>query len=103
MASSNITEKTLTILQLNDLHGYLEPHWEMILDDGSWSFKKLGGLSRIATMFKEVRKQSAGSVLTLDNGDTFHGTYISTGSKGRLMAPKFLCDGNNYSLYFLTL
>ncbi len=84
---SDINNKTLTILQLNDLHGYLEPHWEMILDDGSWSFKKLGGLSRIATMFKAVRKQSAGSVLTLDNGDTFHGTYVSTSSKGLSMVP----------------
>ena len=87
MADSDITEKTLTILQLNDLHGYLELHWEMILSDGSWSFKKLGGLSRIATLFKAVKKQSAGSVLTLDNGDTFHGTYISTSSKGLSMVP----------------
>lgn len=87
MMGTDITEKTLTILQLNDLHGYLESHWEMILEDGSWSFDRLGGLSRISSLFKEVRKQSAGSVITLDNGDTFHGTYVSTSSKGLSMVP----------------
>lgn len=79
--------KTLTILQLNDLHGYLEPHWEMVRDDGTWSFKKLGGLARIAHLFKTVRKNSLGAVLTLDNGDTFHGTYVATSDRGQAMVP----------------
>lgn len=77
------SEKTLTILQLNDLHGYLEPHWELVRDTPTWSFKKLGGLARIATLFE--RERTEGSVLTLDNGDTFHGTFVSTSTKGLSM------------------
>lgn len=80
-------EKTLTILQLNDLHGYLESHWEMVRDHASWSFKRMGGLSRIASVFKDIRSKSEGSVITLDNGDTFHGTYVSTNAKGLSMVP----------------
>lgn len=78
---------SLTILQLNDLHGYLESHWEMVRDEPNWSFKKMGGLARIATIFNQIRKKSAGAVITLDNGDTFHGTYVSTIDKGLLMTP----------------
>lgn len=27
---------TLTLLQLNDLHGYLEPHPELVRTEGGW-------------------------------------------------------------------
>ncbi|MBC7538154.1 MAG: 5'-nucleotidase C-terminal domain-containing protein [Bacteriovorax sp.] len=77
--------KTLTILQLNDLHGYLEPHWEMVHETNEWSLKKLGGLARISSLFKNIRNESPGAILTVDNGDTFHGTYISTTQRGLSM------------------
>jgi 2',3'-cyclic-nucleotide 2'-phosphodiesterase (5'-nucleotidase family) len=47
----------------------------------------LGGLSRIATLFKEERKNANGPVLTLDNGDTFHGTFLSNFDKGLSLVP----------------
>lgn len=79
--------KTLTILQLNDLHGYLESHWEMVREEAQWSFKRLGGLARIASLFNSTRKNSEGPVLTLDNGDTFHGTFVATHDRGQSMIP----------------
>ncbi|MCG2663907.1 hypothetical protein, partial [Brevundimonas sp.] len=39
---------TLTLLQLNDLHGYLEPHPELVRTEGGWRFERLGGVARIA-------------------------------------------------------
>lgn len=87
MKTHSNTKMNLTILQLNDLHGYLESHWEMVRDEANWSFKKMGGLTRIATVFKDTRKKSNGAVIALDNGDTFHGTYVSTVDKGLSMAP----------------
>ena len=78
--------RSLTILQINDLHGYLEPHAEMIrTGDGSF-YKELGGLSRIATAFRQIRAQQE-SVIALDNGDTFHGTYVAVQSKGIALVP----------------
>ncbi len=78
---------TLTLLQLNDLHGYIEPHWEMVRKTGSWSFEKLGGLARIATLFRKTREHAPDSVLTLDNGDTFHGTQVAVFSRGQALVP----------------
>lgn len=41
---------TLTLLQLNDLHGYLEPHPELVRTEGGWRFERLGGVARIARL-----------------------------------------------------
>jgi S-sulfosulfanyl-L-cysteine sulfohydrolase len=78
----------LTILQLNDLHGYLEPHPEMELGEhGEWKFATLGGLARVAGLFERVRAERPGVVITLDNGDTFHGTHVAVASKGLALVP----------------
>ena len=79
--------RKLTFLQINDLHGYVEPHQEMIRERGDWRFTTLGGLSRIATLFRSVRDETAGAVVALDNGDTFHGTRLSVTSKGHALVP----------------
>ena len=75
----------ITFLQINDLHGYLEPHREMVRDHGDWQFATLGGLPRIATLFRRVREAVTGAVIALDNGDTFHGTYAAVRSKGHAL------------------
>lgn len=77
----------LTILQLNDLHGYVAPHPEMVRSGGDWSFTQLGGLARIATLFDAVRRETGGAVLALDNGDTFHGTHVAVTSRGQALVP----------------
>jgi S-sulfosulfanyl-L-cysteine sulfohydrolase len=77
----------LTLLQLNDLHGYLEPHPELVRTGGGWRFESLGGLARIASIFAEARVEAGGAALTLDNGDTFHGSYVALESKGEALVP----------------
>lgn len=79
--------RTLTILQINDLHGYIEPHAEIIRQGADVEFRTLGGLSRIAALYRQVRNETGGAVLALDNGDTFHGTYVAVQSKGHALAP----------------
>lgn len=77
----------LTILQVNDLHGYIEPHPELVRSGDGDRFRTLGGLARIATAVEQVRAETDGATLLLDNGDTFHGTYVAVHSKGEAMVP----------------
>jgi len=79
--------RSLTLLQLNDLHGYIEPHRELVRDGGEWTFVELGGLARIATLFDRVRRETEGAVIALDNGDTFHGTHVAVASRGHALVP----------------
>lgn len=75
----------LTLLQLNDLHGYLSPHTEMLRTGSDPEFREMGGVARIAGIFDRIRKENPGAVLALDNGDTFHGTRLAVGSRGRAL------------------
>lgn len=77
----------LTLLQVNDLHGYLEPHPEAFRGRGKFNYRTCGGLARIASIFKRVRAERPGEVLALDNGDTFHGTFVAGQSRGEAMLP----------------
>jgi 2',3'-cyclic-nucleotide 2'-phosphodiesterase (5'-nucleotidase family) len=81
-----MTEKQVTILQMNDLHGYLSPHMEYFWKGSSQTFKKVGGFAKIAGYFEKLREEKKG-VLIGDNGDTIHGTYPVVKSKGEQMIP----------------
>lgn len=80
-------DRRLTILQMNDTHGYLEPHAELVWRGREPTFPVLGGYARISGLFKAVRAERPGAVLALDNGDTFHGTYPAVASKGEALVP----------------
>lgn len=82
-----MTEHHLTILQINDLHGYLEPHPEAFRGRGKFNYRNCGGLPRIASIFNRVRAERPGEVLALDNGDTFRGTFVAGQSRGEAMLP----------------
>lgn len=82
-----MTERRLTILQINDLHGYLEPHPEAFRGRGKFIYRTCGGLARIASIFKRVRAERPGAVLALDNGDTFHGTFVAGQAQSEAMLP----------------
>lgn len=77
----------LTIMQMNDIHGYYNLHPELFTEKGRSIFRNAGGYSRIATLLKETRKENPDGILTLDNGDTFHGTYPVVSSKGEVLLP----------------
>lgn len=77
----------LTLVQINDTHGYLEPHPELVWDGRDASYPTMGGYARIATIIEAARRDNPGGVLALDNGDTLHGTYPAVSSKGEALVP----------------
>lgn len=78
-------EKTLTIVQINDTHSYLESHQEIFYEGEQPVFRKAGGYARIQKIVNELRQE--GPVMLLDNGDTIHGTYEAVATKGWNMIP----------------
>lgn len=80
-----IGKKEITIIQMNDTHGYLEEHYEHFWDGGLERYVKAGGYPRISSYVNKVRNEKNGNVLFLDGGDTFHGTYPVVKSKGKIL------------------
>lgn len=72
----------LTILQINDTHGYLESHQELFWDGTKPAFRQAGGYERISAYIKNARAENGGHLIALDSGDTIHGTYPAIQSKG---------------------
>lgn len=81
------SRKELTIVQLNDSHGYVEEHWEHFWDGGYEKYIRVGGYPRIKTYVDKLRDEKPGQVLFLDGGDTFHGTYSVIKSEGKILPP----------------
>ena len=77
----------LTILQINDTHGYFELHNELFWVGDNAVYKKSGGYARIATLFKQIKNEKNGKVIVLDNGDTIHGTFPAVTTKGQALVP----------------
>lgn len=77
----------LTLLQMNDLHGYLEPHVERFWGPKGAEFRQAGGLARIAGLMNAIRRESPGDVLAFDCGDTFHGTHAAVTTRGEALIP----------------
>lgn len=79
--------RKLTILQINDTHGYLEPHLECFPGPLGLVYREAGGFARIAAVAKHVRKETHGNVLFCDCGDALAGTHPAQQSRGEIMVP----------------
>ncbi|KLK89402.1 5'-nucleotidase [Methanoculleus sediminis] len=77
----------LTLLQVNDSHGYLEPHQELFYAGGPPEYRTAGGYARIAALLEDARDERPGRVLAFDCGDTIHGTYPAVQSEGEALVP----------------
>src|SRR5450759_366806 len=77
----------LTILQINDTHGYLEPHLEWMAGPHQPVYRAAGGFARLGTLVRKIREETQGRVLFCDNGDTFHGTHPVVASRGEILVP----------------
>lgn len=76
-----------TLVQMNDLHGYLEQHQEHFWQGNQAVYRLAGGISRIATLVKQLRSESQEKFLFADCGDTLHGTYPAVKTQGRALIP----------------
>lgn len=82
-----VNKKSLTVIQVNDSHGYFEIHQELFWKGNQEIYRPLGGYSRIASLVKQIRQEEGASVLLLDNGDTLNGTYPAVKTQGSAMVP----------------
>ena len=69
----------LTVLHTNDMHCHIDP-----FPEDHAEFPGKGGLTRVATMVTEIRKENPNVVL-FDGGDLFQGTPYFNYFKGDLM------------------
>ncbi|MBO8170504.1 MAG: 5'-nucleotidase C-terminal domain-containing protein [Bacillaceae bacterium] len=79
--------KQLTFLQTTDIHGQVLTHPEFFWENNRMVFRNAGGMSRIATLFQQVRRENPGNVVTLDCGDCYQGSAITALSEGEAMVP----------------
>ncbi len=77
----------LTLLQINDSHGYLDLHQEHFWVGNHAEHRKTGGYGRIAALIKLIRQQNPDRVLAFDCGDTIHGTYPAVKTQGQALVP----------------
>ncbi len=75
----------ISIVQVNDTHGYLKPHHELFWEGGGVMYETLGGYHHIAGILNRIREER--DTLLLDCGDTLHGTYHAVKSQGSAMLP----------------
>ena len=81
-----MAKRELTILQINDTHGYLDEHQELFWEADRLGHRRIGGYAKINGLFKAVREECGReSVIALDNGDTLHGTFPAVHSKGEAL------------------
>lgn len=79
-------KKSLTLIQINDAHGYIAPHNEVFFEANGIQVREAGGYARIKTLVDQIREDAENSIF-LDCGDTFHGTFITTQTQGNAILP----------------
>jgi len=78
--------RRVTIAYINDIHAQIEPHPELFWADGrEEAVRNVGGLSRIATVFNELRRNQPGEVLFIDGGDTIQGSGPASWTDGKVV------------------
>lgn len=73
LAAAPAHSQTVTFIHFNDLHAHLTPHMDAVADGrGGVRYETRGGIARLATLVKQIRKDNPDSVL-MNIGDTTHG------------------------------
>jgi 2',3'-cyclic-nucleotide 2'-phosphodiesterase (5'-nucleotidase family) len=81
------SSKKFTIVQMNDVHAYLDVHQEIFYGADRAVYRPAGGYARIATLMKQIRAENNGRILFCDCGDTLHGTYPAQETRGEALVP----------------
>jgi 2',3'-cyclic-nucleotide 2'-phosphodiesterase (5'-nucleotidase family) len=77
--------KRISIAYVNDIHAQLEPHPELYWNERDERVHDAGGLSRIATAFKQLEAERPHGMLRIDGGDTFQGSGPGAWTNGEVM------------------
>ena len=84
-------ESKITFIHMNDLHANLTAHSDLvrvIAEDGTAHSKieNRGGIARIATLVKQLRKENSNTIL-MNIGDTYHGGVEALYTRGNAIIP----------------
>ncbi len=79
LSATQLSDLHLTILHVNDTHGYVLPYKEA----GSEKNTMVGGAARLARLIEDERSKNPEGTLLLSSGDMFQGTPISNIFKGQ--------------------
>jgi len=87
-ADAGMKDAHVRILWTNDTHAYLTPNYHREEGDAQYVERakeegKLGGMAHIATVLNKQRNEMQGKTLTLDAGDTWHGTIVPLRLNGK--------------------
>ena len=77
----------VTLLQQNDTHAHIEPHWELGWRAGRAVPWRTGGYARIKAIADQIRRETDGAMLHVDSGDVIHGTGAAQWTKGASVVP----------------
>jgi len=80
-------EKIITILQIADIHAYLNPHTELFVENDNMIFRETGGLAHIKTLTDSIRGLNPEGTILVDGGDLFQGSGESVRSRGKIFPP----------------
>ena len=61
-ADIDLEPQKITILQTADIHGQVFPHSELFFNEGEISYKTLGGLANMKTLFNEERSMNPNTI-----------------------------------------
>lgn len=86
-------ETTITILHIADLHGQLDPHQELFLENGKVVFRERGGLAHIKTLVDRERQRNPGRTILIDGGDLIQGDGYSVKTQGQNMVEPVVALG----------
>ncbi len=85
-ATAAAVERTISFVELNDLHANLVGHKDLVRQaDGSTTVAIRGGMARMKTVIDRIRAQNA-DTLVMNIGDTFHGGVEAFYSLGNAVA-----------------
>jgi 2',3'-cyclic-nucleotide 2'-phosphodiesterase (5'-nucleotidase family) len=84
IGSTAAAERSISLMQLSDVHGHLAPHASVLESGGA--DPDAGGMAKLATLIGEVRADNPDSLLLLV-GDTTHGSAEMLFTLGEAMMP----------------
>lgn len=77
----------VTLIQQNDTHGHIEPHWELRWRDGTPDVWRAGGYAHIRALADQIRRETGGACIQVDSGDAIHGTGPAQWTQGAAIVP----------------
>lgn len=79
--------KRLTLVQQNDTHAHIAPHWELGWRNGTPHAWRAGGYAHIRAIADRIRREAGEACVHVDSGDAIHGTGPAQWTRGAAIVP----------------